>query len=210
MTLVKICGLTDREDVRLACALGASYVGFVFARGSARQVGMDRGADLAAAVAPGVSRVGVFIDENYAEISRAVAAAKLDFAQVHRRLRAEDLERIPVPVWAVARVADQTAQVPPPDLLARCKAILFDTAGDRPGGGTGRPFDWRVSAGRDLSVPLFLAGGLAPDNVGDAIARVRPAGVDVSSGVEREPGIKDRGKMERFFHEVRQADARSG
>jgi phosphoribosylanthranilate isomerase len=210
VTQIKICGLTDPEDVRLACALGASYVGFVFARGSPRQVRMDRAAELAAAVAPGVSRVGVFVDEDYEAISQAVAAAKLDLVQVHRPLRAEDLERIPVPVWAVARVADRAADVPPPELLGRCKAILFDTAGDRSGGGIGRPFDWSVSAGRDLPVPLFLAGGLAPDNVGDAIARVHPSGVDVSSGVEREPGVKDRAKLERFFQEVRQADARSG
>lgn len=209
MTQVKICGLTDPEDVRMACALGASYVGFVFARGSPRQVGMDRAADLAAAVAPGVARVGVFVEEDYSAISEAVAAARLDVAQVHRRLRGEDLERIPVPVWAVARVTDGAAEMPPSQLLARCRAILFDTAGKQTGGGTGQPFNWSVSAGRELSVPLFLAGGLAPDNVREAICRVRPAGVDVSSGVEKEPGVKDRTKMERFFQEVRQADARS-
>jgi phosphoribosylanthranilate isomerase len=209
VTQVKICGLTEAADVRLACELGASYVGFVFAEASARRVGMEAARDLAGAVAPGVARVGVFVDESYALIARAIEEARLDLVQVHRLLRDEDLEAIAVPVVAVSRVGGSAAATPPPELLSRCRAILFDTAGDVSEGGSGRSFDWGLVAGRSLPVPLFLAGGLDPGNVGDAIRRVRPAGVDVSSGVENEPGVKDPEKMARFFEAVKQADARA-
>jgi phosphoribosylanthranilate isomerase len=209
VTQVKICGLTRATDVRLACELGASYVGFVFAAASARRIEIGAARELARAVAPGVGRVGVFVDESYAFIARAIEEARLDLAQVHRLLRDEDLDAIPVPVMTVSRIGGGAAATPPPELLSRCRAILFDTAGDAREGGTGRSFDWSLVAGRSLPVPLFLAGGLDPGNVGDAIRRVRPAAVDVSSGVEKEPGVKDPEKMARFFEAVKQADARA-
>ena len=91
-------------------------------------------------------------------------------------------------------------------LLEKCRSVLLDTSGDRPGG-TGIPFDWDVLAGRTWPVPLILAGGLDAGNVGAAIARVRPYAVDVASGVESAPGIKDERRMKEFFESVRLADA---
>jgi phosphoribosylanthranilate isomerase len=207
MTQVKICGLTRPADVRLACALGASYVGFVFAAMSTRRVEIERAGELADAVLPGVARVGVFVDEDPAAIATAVARARLDLVQIHRRLREEDLDAISVPIVTVARVTGAAAAVPEQKLLSRCRAILFDTAGEGARGGTGTRFDWDLVAGRRLPIPLFLAGGLDAENVAEAITRVRPCAVDVSSGVEREPGVKDPVKMERFFEAVRGADA---
>ena len=209
MTGVKICGLTRPADVEKACAFGASYVGFVFAEGSLRRVSLEEASELARASRPGVARVGIFVDEDYAFIGRAVEAARLDLAQIHRPLREEDLDNVLVPIVAVARVAGGVAQVPAPQEFARCRSILFDTAARASGGGSGVRFDWTLLAGKTFPVPIFLGGGLNAENVGEAIARVKPAAVDVASGVETAPGIKDETKMERFFEAVRRADARS-
>jgi len=210
MTQVKICGLARAEDVELACALGASFVGINFAAKSPRRVTVGQSRELSRAVRAGVLKVGVFVDETYDQISEAVEAARLDLVQIHRSLREEDLERIGVPVVAVARVGGGAAPViPTPALLARCRAILFDADATGRAGGAGIRFDWRLLDGKTFPVPLFLAGGLGADNVAEAIARVRPAAVDVASGVESAPGIKDRRRMERFFEEVVRADERA-
>ena len=209
MTHVKICGLTRRQDVSLACELGASYVGFVFAAESPRRVDISSARQLSESVPPGVQRVGVFVDESYALIARAVSEARLDLVQVHRLLRDEDLEKIPAPVLTVARVEGGAAAVPSPELLARCQAIMFDTAGQDRQGGTGRPFDWGLVARRKLPIPLFLAGGLDSGNVEAAIRQVHPYAVDVASGVESEPGRKDLARMTEFFRAISQTDERA-
>jgi phosphoribosylanthranilate isomerase len=207
MTEVKICGLTRPEDVRLACALGARYVGFVFAAGSLRRVNLGCARELSDAVARGVARVGVFVEEDYSFISDAVREADLDFAQIHRPLRAEDIEAIPVPIVAVAAIGETAERLPDENLLARCRAILFDAPRREAHGGADRRFNWDLVAARDVRVPLFVAGGLDPENVGEAIRRFRPSAVDVSSGVEARPGAKDPQKLAEFFAAVKEADA---
>lgn len=204
MTEIKICGLTRREDVELACALGAAYVGFNFASVSPRRVSFQTARDLSLATRPGVERVGVFVDETREEILEAVEAAGLDLLQIHRPLALDDLDGSPRPVIAVERVSGHGIEAAPPALLARCRSVLLDTAGGRPGG-TGTAFDWNLLAGKTWPVPLILAGGLGPENVAEAISRVRPAAVDVASGVESSPGIKDEARMRRFFKAVQDA-----
>jgi phosphoribosylanthranilate isomerase len=206
VTDVKICGLTRESDVEAACSLGAAYVGFNFSVVSPRRVTPDRARDLAAAVSGTVRRVGVFVEEGYAEIEDAISAASLDLVQLHRTLRAEDLRRIPRPVLAVAH-AGREEEVPPGTLLDRCAGILFDTDATGLAGGTGVPFDWYLVEGRTWPVPLFVSGGLRPENVGESIRRIRPSAVDVASGVESSPGVKDTDRMRRFFDAVRRADS---
>lgn len=208
MTDVKICGLTREEDVRAACALGAAYVGFNFSALSARRVRPARARSLAAA-ATGALRVGVFVDESYREIEAAVAEVPLDLVQIHRPLVADDLRRVGVRVLAVVR-AGHEEEVPSADLLGRCAGILFDSSSGSGGGGTGVSFDLSLLDGRSWPVPLFLAGGLHAANVADSISRTRPTAVDVASGVEASPGVKDLAKLESFFTAVREADARPG
>lgn len=209
MTEVKVCGLTRLEDVALACELGAAYLGFNFAAVSQRRVTAAEGRRLSDAAAPGVSRVGVFVGESYEMIAQLCDAARLDLVQLHRELSAEDVRRVPRPVIAVTRVSAAGATVPAADLLASCRALLFDAAAPGHAGGAGVAFDWRSIEGRSFPVPFFLAGGLTPENVGEAVARVRPPAVDVASGVESSPGVKDRGRMTRFFEAVRRADAQA-
>jgi phosphoribosylanthranilate isomerase len=207
MTQVKICGITREEDVALACALGASYVGLNFAAASPRRLFIESARRLSRAAGPGVARVGVFVHEPPEEIRRTVEEAELDLVQIHRPLLPRDLERLPCPVVAVARVSENGAEAAPSELLARCRLLLLDTWGTDLPGGTGQTFDWSLLADRSWPIPLILAGGLTPENVFDAILRVRPRAVDVASGVETSPGIKDEARMRRFFEAVRRADA---
>jgi phosphoribosylanthranilate isomerase len=206
VTEVKVCGLTRPADVALACELGAAYVGFNFAAVSQRRVTADDGRRLCDAAAPGVVRVGVFVQESYERIAQVCDAARLDLVQLHRALLPDDLLRVPRPVIAVVRVGPAGLPVPPPSLLAGCRALLFDAAAPGLSGGAGVAFDWSALEGQGFPVPFFLAGGLTADNVGEAVARVRPPAVDVASGVESAPGVKDRDRMARFFEAVRRSD----
>ena len=204
MTAVKICGLTRPEDVAAAGALGAAYVGFVFAAGSPRRVTLEGARALAAACPPGVLKVGVFRDDGAAAVRDAVDAAGLNLVQLHRRLTDVEVAAMPVPVIAVARPAGEGFAVPRTEILVRCHAVLFDASE-----GTGAALDpARIEAAAG-PVPVIVAGGLTPESVGETIRALRPAGVDVASGVESEPGVKDRRKLERFFAAVREADARA-
>jgi phosphoribosylanthranilate isomerase len=202
MTAVKICGLMRVEDVRLACRLGAAYAGFNFVTSSPRRVAPADARELCAACTPHMLKVGVFAEEDLVEIQRAVVIAGLDLVQYHGRLTEEFLDASPVPVIAVARMTNGAFAVPRRELLVRCHAVLFDASE-----GTGAPIDPGRMEEASGPVPVLVAGGLSPETVGDVIRRLRPAGVDVASGVESPPGVKDRARMERFFAAVKEADA---
>jgi phosphoribosylanthranilate isomerase len=206
VTDVKICGLTREADVVLACELGAPLVGFNFSSLSPRAIDLETGLRLARSAAAGTLRVGVFVRESIERISEIVAAAGLDVVQIHRSLREEEVASLPVPLIAVAPVGEDGPRLPPQALVARSRALLFDRASTDGAGGSGRPFDWNAIAGRSFGAPVFVAGGLTPETVGAAIRRIRPDGVDVASGVESRPGVKDPERMRRFFAEVRAAD----
>ncbi len=203
MTGVKICGLTRPGDVALAAELGASHVGFNCSPLSPRRADL-RFADELARESGAAKRVGVFVDEPAGEIRRAIDALRLDLLQIHRALRPADLDH-GLPVVAVSRVGGAAVELPEAPLLGRCRAILLDTADPGRPGGTGNPFDWGLIERMTFPVPMWLAGGLRADNVREAIVRGRPEVVDVASGVESAPGVKDRAKLEAFFLAARQA-----
>ena len=202
MTAVKICGLTRPGDVAAACELGAAYVGFNFVASSPRRVSNAIARELAAAAAPGVLRVGVFATEDADTIARAIENGRLQLVQLHRRLTEEEVAHSPVPVIAVARQAGGDFAVPRHEILVRCHAVLFD-----PSEGTGQALDPARLEEASWPVPVLVAGGLEAESVGEVIRRLRPAGVDVASGVESAPGIKNREKLERFFAAVKEADS---
>lgn len=205
MTAIKICGLTRPEDVALACALGATYVGFNFAESSPRRVSLETARELGDATAPGVLKVGVFAAENSATISAAIEAGRLDLIQLHRRLTEEDVATSPVQIIAVARGSGDALGVPRQEILVRCHAVLFDQSE-----GTGTPLDPARVEEATWPVPVIVAGGLRAENVRATIRRLRPAAVDVASGVESAPGVKDREKLRLFFEAVREADREPG
>lgn len=198
---VKICGITTEDDALLAVALGADAVGFVFAP-STRQVAVDRARDIARRLPPDVTTVGVFRDELPDRVVEIVHRASLNAAQLHGHETAEQTRNVRSRVPLVIKAFP--AGHPGLDDIASYGADAVLVEGDTPG--SGQVFDWRLAEGAPKAGHrLLLAGGLNPDNVADAIRRVRPWGVDVSTGVEREPGRKDPVKLREFIDRARAA-----
>ena len=209
MTLaVKLCGLSTAETVEAAVAGGATHVGFVFYPRSPRAVTAALAADLARHVPRPVLACGLFVDAGEDDILRVLDRVRLDLLQLHgsespdrcHRLR----ERAGRPVMKALPVAADTDIRAAERWHGAVDLLLFD-AKPQPGalpGGNGVAFDWDLLAGRSFPVPWFLAGGLDPENVAEAVRRTRAPGVDVSSGIESSPGIKDRAKMAAFLAAV--------
>ena len=195
---VKICGITRQQDLHAACNAGADALGFVFYEKSPRHVSIATAAALVRDLPPFVQSVGLFVNAEPAFIESVLHAVQLDLLQFHGDETAADCMRHGRPYIKAVRVTPST------DLL-KCAAD-FDTARGLlldawvPGvpGGTGERFDWSLIPA-DLPRPVILSGGLTPDNVAEAIQRVRPWAVDVSSGVEAEKGIKDAHKIAQFI-----------
>jgi phosphoribosylanthranilate isomerase len=206
-TRVKICGLTRTEDALLAAELGADALGFIFAP-SKRQLTPQAAAVLVAQAPPWVNKVGVFGPAEKGQAARIAEACRLDTLQMHgepdEAFLAYHRGRFKV-VQAVGVGEDslEALQARLEALAPMVDAILLDTA--RPGqlGGTGETFDWAVLQSLRCPVPVIVAGGLSPANVGELVRRARPWGLDVASGVEASPGVKDADKLEAFFAAVR-------
>lgn len=198
---VKICGVTSEEDALLAVGMGADALGFNFVPGSTRQIRPAVARDIARRLPGGVLTVGIFRGELRETVVDVVHQAGLQAAQLHGRESAEDsrwvAERVPYLIKAF------TAGDSAIDDLEQygAKAVLVDA----PEPGSGEVFDWSVLDGRERGRPLILAGGLTPANVGRAVKSVRPWGVDVASGVEMSPGVKDPVKVREFIVAAREA-----
>lgn len=211
-TTIKFCGITRAEDARAAAELGAAYVGCIFAD-SPRRVDTAQASDIWKA-AGDTRKVGVFGHAPLREILDIADAAGVDVVQLHgsdtdiiEKLRSSFRGEI----WSVVRVREG-ADVAADMIAAGGDAILLDTHSDTQLGGTGRGFDWGAAANATRAARgdrrLVVAGGLTPENVGDAIRALRPDVVDVSSGVERSPGIKDHARMRAFVTTVEVAGGR--
>ncbi|APR06163.1 phosphoribosylanthranilate isomerase [Thauera chlorobenzoica] len=203
-TRIKICGLTRAQDVRAAVQNGADAIGFVFYPPSPRAVDVDRAAELAALLPPFVTAVGLFVNPAPAEVEAVLARVPLQLLQFHGDEREADCARYGLPWIKAARMRAGV------DLLEfalshpRARGILVDAFVDGYGGG-GKTFDWSLIP-QGFGRPLVLSGGLDADNVAEAVRRVRPWAVDVSSGVESARGIKDAAKIAAFIAGVRDAD----
>ncbi|MEM8707350.1 MAG: phosphoribosylanthranilate isomerase [Actinomycetota bacterium] len=201
---VKICGVTSEEDALLAIGMGADALGLNFVPGSKRQIAVDRARDIVKRLPPETMTVGIFRNELPERVIEIVHRAGLRAAQLHGDESAEQTRQVraqvPVVIKAfaaghpgLARVADYGAD-----------AVMID--GVEPG--SGEVFDWSLAEGAPLAgYRVLLAGGLHPGNVADAIARVRPWGVDVATGVERAPGQKDAVKLREFIANAKAAGA---
>lgn len=212
MAEIKFCGLTRPADAEHAVALGAAYVGVIFA-GGPRLLTIRRAAEVFAPVPDAVARVGVFADQTANEIAKTAEAVGLSVVQLHRGGDPARVEQIRQffggDIWLVHRVKDGTLPAAASELTRYGDGIVLDTFVPTVLGGSGQAMDWdRLAPRLDTirhSKRLILAGGLRPENVARAIAAISPDVVDVSSGVEAAPGIKDHERMTAFRDAVLEA-----
>ena len=221
MTRIKICGVRTREDALAAVDAGADALGFNFWKPGKRYLEPERAADIVEALPPFVVRVGIFVEENPEQIRNIVGRVGLHAIQVHGKT--EPFENTFAEIQDLLASWPRISLVPvirpknEDDLnhqLSRLResgipagTFLLDTPCETLPGGTGKAFDWSLAASAKRYGRVILAGGLHPGNVAEAIRTVRPYAVDVASGVEASPGIKDTEKMCAFVRAVRQADA---
>jgi phosphoribosylanthranilate isomerase len=210
-TRVKMCGITNRYDAEVGVQAGVDALGFIFVEESPRHISPEDAREIIAELPPFVDCVGVFVDRDAQEVEEIIAYCGLSYAQLHGSEEPKYCERLarataPCKVIKAFRVSGET----PADLLSPynevAQGFLLDTYSKGISGGTGMVFDWRIIEGLRLKSPLILAGGLDPENVREAIKLVCPFGVDVNSGVERAPGMKDAEKLHAFMTQVRLAD----
>jgi phosphoribosylanthranilate isomerase len=201
---VKFCGITREQDAHAAVALGVDAIGLVLTPRSKRRLDLGAARALRAVVPPLVSTVALFMDDEPRWIAEAVSVIHPDLLQFHGSESAVECARYGCRYLKAIGMADAVDPLEAIAAHASAAGFLLDSHAAGEQGGSGRAFDWtRVPAG--LNRPLILAGGLTCDNVGSAIRAVRPYAVDVSSGIESSPGIKDAEKMRRFIEEVERA-----
>lgn len=199
---VKICGITRNEDMSAACAAGADALGFVFYAKSPRNLSIEQAASLIKALPPFVQSVGLFVDAEPGFVRAVLEAVPLDLLQFHGGENPEYCRQFGRPYLKAVRVRPGVDLVKYASDFSDARALLLDAFVPGVPGGTGERFDWRlIPAG--LNRPIILSGGLNPDNVTEAVQAVQPWAVDVSSGVESAPGIKDAAKVAAFIERAR-------
>lgn len=205
-TRIKICGVTRPEDARAAATAGADAVGLVFYPHSPRVLDLDAAEAVAAALPPFVSRVALFLDPAAADVQAVIDTLRPDLLQFHGEESAEFCGRFGVPYMKAVPMGDEDADPAAyAERFADARALLLDGHRSGRAGGRGEGFAWE-RRGEGNALPIVLAGGLTPDNVAGAIRELRPYAVDVSSGVESAPGIKDPDRIRAFAEAVYTAD----
>ena len=207
-THVKICGLTRPEDAAAAVAAGADALGVILAP-SQRRVSAEQAAAVLAEAPASVERFGVFVDAPLEEILEAIEVCGLTAVQLSGSEPPEFCDRIPVPVMKAVHVGTDFGLEVMEPFRGHAAALLLDTFVTGKAGGTSQAFDWQTVGDLPGWAPAFVAGGLNPENVSACIAALHPFGVDVASGVEIGPGVKDNTRIEAFCAAVRDADEES-
>ena len=192
--LIKICGITRREDAEAAVAAGASAIGFVFWPNSPRFVDPYTARQIASRLPAFVTPVGVFVNQPLQYVKAVASLVRLGAVQLHGDETPADAAALSTPV-----IKAVPADSAPSNMWPASTLLLLDVHDPVKRGGTGRTIDWTAAAALAAQRKILLAGGLTPDNVAEAVARVRPFGIDVSSGVERAPGIKDHQRLRALF-----------
>ena len=201
MVRVKICGLTRRQDIIDAVKAGADALGFVFSDRSKRVIGAGEAEKLVREVPAFVSRVGLFMDQEAAIIREVLERVPLSLLQFHGREAPDFCRQFGLPYVKALSIGDERVLNRAERDYADAAGLLLDSHAPGGPGGTGEVFDW--SEIPDIRLPLVLAGGLTPENVVQAVRRVKPWAVDVSSGVEEAPGLKSAAKMQAFISEAK-------
>ena len=199
---VKICGITRLQDLHAACDAGADALGFVFYEKSPRHLSIASAAALLRELPPFVQSVGLFVNAEQAFIESVLQAVPLDLLQFHGDETPADCARFGRPYIKAVRVNRDTDLLKCAADFAAARGLLLDAWVPGVPGGTGERFDWTLIP-PNLPTPVILSGGLTPDNVAEAVQRVRPWAVDVSSGVEATKGIKDAQKIAAFIQRAK-------
>jgi len=202
MTFVKVCGLTRAEDARLAWELGAAALGFVFHPGSPRALRLEQAARLRAELPPEVFCVGVFVDAPRSLLQEAAEAARLGALQLHGQETPEACAGLAVPVIKALKPAQARDEGLWRAFAQGAAALLLDADHPSLPGGTGRTTDWALGARLAPETRLILAGGLHPGNALRALQQVHPFGLDLSSGLESAPGLKDPTQLRALFQNL--------
>ena len=207
MVKVKICGLTNSDDAMAALDLRADYIGFILYSESPRWITFAKLAHILDKVDRTRKAIGVFVNEPRANVEKIAVDCGLYAVQIHGDEEPEEFVDMPVPVWRAVRFRNGSF-MPPPEKW-RAERYVVDAAVPGLYGGTGVAADWHEAATLAAGYPVMLAGGLTPENVGEAVRIVKPLGVDVASGVETEPGEKSYTKMKQFIEAVKSIDSPS-
>jgi phosphoribosylanthranilate isomerase len=198
---IKICGITNLEDALIAAHMGADALGFIFVKESPRVISADAARDIIKKLPPFIITIGVFVDSTEEEIRSIAEQTGIQCIQLHGNESPADYSKISIPVIKAFRVQpDFRAEVL---LQYPAAAYLLDTYVNGTAGGTGKTFDWDIAISAKAYGRVILAGGLTPNNIGEAIKKVQPYGVDISSGVESVPGKKDKRKLQLLFKAIR-------
>jgi len=210
-TRIKVCGITNVDDAIAAINLGVDAIGFIFAESSPRYISPEDAKEIAADLPPFIHIVGVFVDKDPVEIAEIIDYCGLTHVQLHGTEDAEYCAKLaqsanPCKLIKAIRVGSSTKAEDFEAYQETVKGFLLDTYVDGQEGGTGKTFDWSLIDTLALRLPIILAGGLTPENVGEAIRKVRPFAVDVNSGVEREPGRKDVDRLQELVKQVISSD----
>lgn len=203
---VKICGITREQDALLAAEAGADAIGFVHWTRSPRAVDVQRARSIQAQLPPFVSTVALFVDPSADAVWQVIEATRPDLLQFHGNEEPSFCGAFGVPYIKALKVTDRAPDATTLGYHAQARGLLLDSHDPVAVGGTGRAFDWSLAPHATMR-PIVLAGGLNAANVGRAIAIVRPWAVDVSSGVESAPGIKDEARLRAFMQAVTSASA---
>lgn len=200
-TRIKICGINHRDDALKAVECGADAIGLIFVEKSPRYASLTDARVIAESLPPFVTVVGLFMDAPAETVREALNVVPINLLQFHGDESPEYCDQFEMPYIKVLRMRDNVNIVAFAQEYPNAAGILLDTYHKGVGGGTGQSFDWSLIPD-DISFPLILAGGLNPENVASAVETVKPYAVDVSSGVESAPAVKDHKKIEQFIQEV--------
>ncbi len=201
--MVKICGITNEADALAATEAGADALGLMFYEPSPRNISLKAAAEIARKLPPFVIKVGVFVNAPEDVVLRAIGECGLNIVQFHGDETPDYCQLFPVMTVKAFRIRDAESLKALPDYPT--DAWLLDAYVADKLGGTGAKFNWDLAVeAQKLGRPIFLAGGLTPENVGEAVRKVRPYAVDVSSGVEASPGKKDHEKVRKFIREAKE------
>lgn len=204
MTRVKICGITNLEDALATVEAGADALGFVFVPDTPRFVSPDQVAAIVAELPPFITTVGLFASKDTATIRETVNQCRLDAIQLHADVTPDFCRNLDRRVIKAVRVRDESSLSILSDYDVN--AFLLDSYVEGKMGGTGKVFDWDLALRANEYGRIIVAGGLDPDNVAQAVRHVNPYGVDVSSGVESQPGRKDSDKVRKFINAAKSVE----